>query len=238
MKQNKITIDRNSVKELNRTQLENVLFAVYNDNIALKKKIDEMDAIIAELKEFRNLANAEKYTPSSEALQGLFPELEVMIQYSDPVEEENPADGGDAKVEKKPRKPKKPNLVLPADAEVSIVDKTIGVPDTKTIDGVEYKRGKDEVTLKLGYTPAKRKVVKLITPTWIPVGQPEDGEVGKIVDFENNKIDALACDASTVANIVVSKFDDHIPLLFRCPNKRGYLDVSIIPMLSSISLTA
>ena len=158
MKQNKITIDRNSVKELNRTQLENVLFAVYNDNIALKKKIDEMDAIIAELKEFRNLANAEKYTPSSEALQGLFPELEVMIQYSYPVEEENPADGGDAKVEKKPRKPKKPNLVLPADAEVSIVDKTIGIPDTKTMDGVEYKRGKDEVTLKLGYTPAKRKV--------------------------------------------------------------------------------
>ena len=50
MKQNKITIDRNSVKELNRTQLENVLFAVYNDNIALKKKIDEMDAMIAELK--------------------------------------------------------------------------------------------------------------------------------------------------------------------------------------------
>ena len=104
MKQNKITIDRNSVKELNRTQLENVLFAVYNDNIALKKKIDEMDAIIAELKEFRNLANAEKYTPSSEAIQGLFPELEVMIQYADTVEEEKPADGGDAKVEKKPRK--------------------------------------------------------------------------------------------------------------------------------------
>ncbi|MGN0830187.1 MAG: hypothetical protein ACI4NI_02695, partial [Candidatus Ornithospirochaeta sp.] len=75
-------------------------------------------------------------------------------------------------------------------------------------------------------------------PTWIPVGQPEDGEVEKIVDFENEKIDALACDASTVANIVVSKFDDHIPLLFRCPNKRGYLDVSIIPMLSSMSLPA
>ena len=33
MKQDKITIDRNTVKELNRTQHENVLFAVYNDNI-------------------------------------------------------------------------------------------------------------------------------------------------------------------------------------------------------------
>lgn len=170
--------------------------------------------------------------------RGLFPELEVMIQYSDPVEKEKPADGGDAKVEKKPRKARRPNLVLPADAEVCIVDKTIGVPDTKTIDGVEYRRGEDEVTLKLGYTPSKRKVVKLITPTWIPVGQPEDGEVEKIVGFENDKIDALACDASTVANIVVSKFDDHIPLLFRCPNKRGYLDVSIIPMLASMSLPA
>ena len=239
MKQNKITINRNSVKELNRTQLENVLFAVYNDNIALKKKIDEMDAIIAELKEFKNLANAEKYTPSSEAIQGLFPELEVMIKYASPVAEE-PESSEDGKVsgDKKSRKPRRPNLVLPANAEVAIIDNTKGVPQTKTEKGIDYRRGEDEVTLKLGYTPAKRKVVKLISPTWIPVGQPEDGEVEKIVGFENDKIDALACDASTVANIVVSKFDDHIPLLFGHRNKRGYLDVSIIPMLSSISLPA
>src|SRR5574344_1660309 len=212
MKQDRITIDKDTVKGLDRSQLENVLFTVYNDNLAFKRRIQELEAMVAELKEFKNLANAEKYTPSSEAIQGLFPELEVMVSYSDPVEEDKPADGGDAKVEKKPRKARRPNLALPADAEVCIVDKTIGVPDTKTIDGVEYRRGEDEVTLKLGYTPSKRKVVKLITPTWIPVGQPEDGEVEKIVDFGNRKIDALACDASTVANIIVSKFDDHIPL--------------------------
>lgn len=239
MKQDKITIDRNTVKELNRTQLENVLFAVYNDNVAFKKRIAELEAMVAELNEFKKLANAEKYTPSSEAIQGLFPELEVMIKYAGPVAEE-PESSEDGKVsgDKKSRKQRRPNLVLPANAEVAIIDNTKGVPQTKTEKGIDYRRGEDEVTLKLGYTPAKRKVVKLISPTWIPVGQPEDGEPNKIVGFKNERVDALACDASIVANIVVSKFDDHTPLLFGHRNKRGYLDVSIIPMLSSMSLPA
>ena len=79
MEQGKITINNETVKGLTRTQLENVLFAVYNDNIAFKKKIDELEAKLAELQEFKRLANAEKYTPSSEAIQGLFPELEAII---------------------------------------------------------------------------------------------------------------------------------------------------------------
>ena len=213
MKQDKITIDRNTVKELNRTQLENVLFAVYNDNVAFKKRIAELEAMVAELNEFKKLANAEKYTPSSEAIQGLFPELEVMIKYAGPVAEE-PESSEDGKVsgDKKSRKQRRPNLVLPANAEVAIIDNTKGVPQTKTEKGIDYRRGEDEVTLKLGYTPAKRKVVKLISPTWIPVGMPEDGEPNKIVGFKNERIDALACDASIVANIVVSTFDDHTPL--------------------------
>ena len=213
MKQDKITIDRNTVKELDRTQLENVLFAVYNDNVAFKKRIAELEAMVAELNEFKKLANAEKYTPSSEAIQGLFPELEVIIKYAGPVAEE-PESSEDGKVsgDKKSRKPRRPNLVLPANAEVAIIDNTKGVPQTKTEKGIDYRRGEDEVILKLGYTPAKRKVVKLISPTWIPVGMPEDGEPNKIVGFKNERIDALACDASIVANIVVSKFDDHTPL--------------------------
>ena len=204
MKQDRITIDKDTVKGLDRSQLENVLFTVYNDNLAFKRRIQELEAMVAELKEFKNLANAEKYTPSSEAIQGLFPELEVMVSYSDPVEEDRQPEEVGPKRDGRTRKPRRPNLVLPANADVFIDDRTIGIPDTR--------RGEDEVTLKLGYTPAKRKVVKLISPTWIPVGQPEDGEAEKIVDFGNRKIDALACDASTVANIIVSKFDDHIPL--------------------------
>lgn len=68
MKYDKITIDRNTVKELNRTQFENVLFAVYNDNVAFKKRIVELEAMVAELNEFKKLANVEKYTPSSEEM--------------------------------------------------------------------------------------------------------------------------------------------------------------------------
>ena len=58
MKQDKITIDKDTVKGLDRSQLENVLFAVYNDNLAFKRRIQELEAMVAELKEFKNLANA------------------------------------------------------------------------------------------------------------------------------------------------------------------------------------
>ena len=36
MKQDRITIDKDTVKGLDRSQLENVLFTVYNDNLAFK----------------------------------------------------------------------------------------------------------------------------------------------------------------------------------------------------------
>ena len=135
MKQDKITIDKDTVKGLDRSQLENVLFAVYNDNLAFKRRIQELEAMVAELKEFKNLANAEKYTPSSEAIQGLFPELEVMITYSDPIEDDKQSEEVGPRKENKPRKPRRPNLVLPANSDVSIIDKTIGVPESKTVDG-------------------------------------------------------------------------------------------------------
>ena len=217
MKQDGIIINRETVKGMDKSQLEDVLFALYNDNLAFKNRIEELEAKVAELTEFKRLANAEKYTPSSEAIQGLFPELEVIVTYCDPAEDGNDnEDGRDAgRNVRNPgvaRKPRRPNLVLPANADVCIIDNTIGEPQEKTEDGIDYVRGEDEVTLKLGYTPAKRKVVKLISPTWVPVGQPEDGEPAKIVGFCNRKTDALACDASTVANIIVSKFDDHVPL--------------------------
>ena len=210
MEQGKITINNETVKGLTRTQLENVLFAVYNDNIAFKKKIDELEAKLAELQEFKRLANAEKYTPSSEAIQGLFPELEAIISYSEETPAEQPEAGEEEK--KRPRKPRRPNLVLPADADIAVDDRTKGVPDSRIVDGIEYRRGGDQVIFKLAYTPCRRKVIKQIWPTWVPVGQPEEGEPEKIVGFTNKEIDSLACDASTVANIVVSKFDDHLPL--------------------------
>lgn len=213
MRKDTFTITRDSVAKLDKAQMENVLFALYNDNIAFKKRIEELESMVAELQEFKKLANAEKYTPSTEAIQGLFPELEVTLAYADPVQDEEPPCEGQGKAAPaRPRKPRRPNLVLPADSDVAVYDDTIGVADTKIENGIEYRRGEDQVTLKLGYTPAKRKVIKLITPTWIPVCQPEEGEPAKIVGFSNEKIDSLACDASAVANIVVSKFDDHVPL--------------------------
>ena len=172
MKQDRITIDRNTVKELNRTQLENVLFAVYNDNVAFKKRIAELEAMVAELNEFKSLANAEKYTPSSEAIQGLFPELEVLIKYADPVAEEpEPSEDGKASGGKKSMKPRRLDLVLPANIEVVIFDDTEGVPQTKTENGL-YRRTLDVCSCPArfsSFAKCRRNRMRIITcrrETW------------------------------------------------------------------------
>ena len=51
MKQDRITIDKDTVKGLDRSQLENVLFTVYNDNLAFKRRIQELAAKYAKIAE-------------------------------------------------------------------------------------------------------------------------------------------------------------------------------------------
>ena len=77
-----------------------------------------------------------------------------MIKYATPVAEE-PESSEDGKVsgDKKSRKPRRPNLVLPANAEVAIIDNTKGVPQTKTEKGIDYRRGEDEVVRDHRFQP-------------------------------------------------------------------------------------
>ena len=207
----KIEITRKSVEGMSRQKLEDTVFSMYNDCISFKKRIAELEAIVAEIGELRKLANAERYSPSTEAIQYLFPELEAIIQYGRSEVTEK-GSGNDAAHEPSRRKARRPNLTLPANAEVCIIDDSKDAPKTRMVDGCEYVRGEDAVVLKLGFIPSKRRVVKHIYPTWVPAFEPEAGDRRKIVGFANDAVDKLAVDESMLADILVSKFDDHIPL--------------------------
>lgn len=128
----KIEITRKSVEGMSRQKLEDTVFSMYNDCISFKKRIAELEAIVAEIGELRKLANSERYSPSTEAIQYIFPELEAIIQYGrSEVPEKGTAN--DSAHEPARRKPRRPNLTLPANAEVCIIDDSKDAPRTRMV---------------------------------------------------------------------------------------------------------
>jgi len=183
-------------------------------SIGLCNRISSLEDRLAVSKELRLLANAEKYSPSTEQLEFLFPEIEAIYKLSDELQAlGGQADEG-AKTDgkKTERKRRTPSLTAPADAPVVEIDHTHGIPDEVESDGIVYKRGKDKEIFKVGYTKRRKIVERHIFPTWKATVEVEDGEKPGIVGFADAGTDALSCSPSLVAGILASKFDDHLPL--------------------------
>ncbi|MCI6115430.1 MAG: IS66 family transposase [Spirochaetales bacterium] len=211
MSEKKISITRESVESMDKPMLKDVVYSLYNDNVVLLNKVKELEGIIANIEELRRLANAKNYLPSTEAVQLLFPELEAIIKYAEEVTEGKAEESSAAK-EEKTRKKRTIGMVFPANTPIFTDDYTTDAPETIEKDGIVYKRGEDEVVLKLCYRPSERRLVKAIYPTWVTDVEVEGTEEKKIVGFNNAKTDALSCDASMVANIVFQKYYNSCPL--------------------------
>lgn len=87
-------------------------------SIGLCNRISSLEDRLAVSKELRLLANAEKYSPSTEQLEFLFPEIEAIYKLSDELQAlGGQADEG-AKTDgkKTERKRRTPSLTAPADA--------------------------------------------------------------------------------------------------------------------------
>lgn len=172
-----------------------------------KSVIKNQNSTIEHLKELLALANCEKYKPQTESMQYLFPEMEAILQYK--VEDENIEE-----VQKivKIKKRRKTCLTLPPSTPVVVKDYTENAPETKIVEGVEYIRGDNQVFFKLSHVPSRNVLYKEIRATWVMKEEADEGEQKKIIGFGNKELDSLSADASMVAHIAVSKFDDHIPL--------------------------
>lgn len=185
--------------------------------IALSNRVASLEEQLSVSKELRLLANAEKYSPSTEQMELLFPEFEVIIKLNETLQQimklkaqtEEEVREEEKKVSRKKRTP---GLTAPADAPVVEIDHTEGNPDIIEKDGIIYKRGENKEICKVGYTKRKKVVEKHIFPTWVATVEPENGESKKIVGFRDVNLDALSCSPSLVAEILTNKFDDHLPL--------------------------
>lgn len=164
---------------------------------------------IANLKELYKLRTAERYLPSSEQLGWLFQELEILDSVLNGQSEMEETTEITAHSRKKRKRTNA--CTAPADTPVCDVFHTEGAEDTIIgEDGIVYKRVEDKTINKIAVLP--RKIV--VECHHYCQYKALDVEVEK----DNKKIilptrtDALGASPSLVASVVVSKFDDHLPL--------------------------
>ncbi len=187
-------------------------------SIGLYNKVTSLEEQLAISKELRLLANADKYSPSSEQLEFMFPELEAIFKFCEALQAiknlkaQSEEDVKEQEDKVNTRKKRTCSLTAPADAPVLEINHTEGTPDKIEKDGIVYEKGENKEIYKVGYTKRRKIVEKHIFPTWVATAEPEEGEATKIIGFNDVDIDALSCSPSLVAEILTKKFDDHLPL--------------------------
>lgn len=193
-------------------EVSELLLSMNNELIAAQTTIKEKDKEIEELKEFireqlllRKLANSEKFDASSEQLLlDLFPEAEVIVELEDDEETITVK-------EHTKRRPRKKTCTAPADAPVIDVFHGEDAADSIERDGISYRRIEDKIVFKAAVIPSRIVVEKHHYPQYGAV-DTEDRETNRIVLWENRETDSIGASASFIADIVVKKFDDHLPL--------------------------
>ena len=176
-----------------------------------RKEIEDLRQKVAELEELRRLRRAERYKPSTESMERIFPELEAMLMEMDGQE------GPSAKEDAAPRTAKpagkrkrREASSAPAGCDVCDFDHTAGFPASRVINGVTYTLGK-ELVEKVSVIPSRRVVERHWYPVYTVSAEVARGE-RRLVVMGSPETDGLACSPSMAAQLIVSKFDDHIPL--------------------------
>ena len=77
---------------------------------------------------------------------------------------------------------------------------------------MEYRRDGDKVIDKIAFVPRKLVVERHHYAQYRVAADVEDENGNKAVIYKSPKIDGIAAAPSLVANVIVSKFDDHLPL--------------------------
>jgi transposase len=163
---------------------------------------------IANLKELYKLRTAERYTPSSEQMGWLFEELEILdaVLESTPEEETTEIAGHKRKKRKRIHA-----CSAPGDTPVCDILHTEDAPETITDkDGIVYKRVEDKIINKIAIIPRKIVVERHHYPQYNTLEVEAEKENKKVLHL--TKTAALGASPSLVASVVVSKFDDHLPL--------------------------
>ena len=110
------------------------------------------------------------------------------------------------------RKPvaERQRLVLPAGLPEQRIEIDVPEADKINADGEPLKRIGEEVTVKLGYTPASFFKKLIVRPKYVDPRNPDAGV--KCAPLPAQLIDGSLLDASFGAYLLQSKYGDHLPL--------------------------
>jgi len=203
----------NAQKEIKESQLtiKDSRLIIKDNQITIsnqQKEIEHLKEIILEKKLLAKMANSEKFSSSSEQLLlGLFNEAEVINQLED---KEDPS--VTIKEHTRKLKPRARTCKAPSDAPVIDIDHTEGCEDSFIKDGILYRRVEDRIINKAAVVPAKIIVERHHYAQYKAEAETEGDVPGAIIRWDNRKTDGLGVSPSMIADIIISKFDDHLPL--------------------------
>ena len=199
-----IELTKEQYLAMNDEQRLNAFFALQHIN-------EEMNTEIKELRELHNLKTKIDYVPSSEQIQYLFTELEILAlgikeqEHREKIEVKGHSRSTPKKVKK--LSPATPIVVIDhtADALATYIDE----------NSLEYTRIEDRVVDKLGFKPAEFYVERhLFAKYALTSHEAEKGDKEKniITKWDHKDTDCMMASMGTVAHVVVSKYDDQLPL--------------------------
>jgi len=188
---------------MDEDQRLNAFFALQhiNEGLAIENK---------ELRELNKLKAQLDYVPSSDQMQYLFTEAEILAWGVKEEEREK------IKVKSHSRNVPKKIKELPSSTPIVVIDHTADAAETYTDEkGLEYTRIEDRIVDKLGFKPAEFYVERHLFPKYALVShEAEKGDEEKniITKWEHKDTDCMMASMGTVAHVIVSKYDDQLPL--------------------------
>ena len=190
---------KDAFNKLSKDELWCILSNLQMDNERLRNEN-------LELKELKKLYESSPFTPSSEQMMYLFQEVEALDEMDRKNLEKIHVDS----YEKAARK-KRECTQLPAGTPVYDVDHTEGSPDTIELDGILFNRIEDKVVEKVATIPASQVIERHHYAQYAPA-DVYDKSLKHEVRFLNPVVDKIAASPSFIADIVIAKYDDALPL--------------------------
>lgn len=172
---------------------------------------EELNTEIKELRELHKLKTKIDYVPSSDQMQYLFTEAEILALG---VKEQE--DREKTTVKSHTRNVPKKIKELPSSTPIVVIDHTADAAETFIDEnGLEYARIEDRVVDKLGVKPAEFYVERHLYAKYALVShEAEKGDKEKniITKWDHKDTDCMMASTGTVAHVIVSKYDDQLPL--------------------------
>lgn len=194
--------------KLNDPRLASLLNEVFNHVTQLEKENIELKDRVANLEALRKLRAHDKFISTSEQLEFLFDETEVLAS-ADKKEKDKEKEISVKEHKRKVRQVSR----TPHDCPVIEIDHTRGAPEKIVENGVVKVRDGETIITKLSYVPARMVTELHKFPRYVAKDTFGDqkGENVTVV-YRNENLDRLAVSPSLVSHLAISKYDDHLPL--------------------------